>query len=317
MLHRTATSTAAVPPPATAAGQTPANDSSPLVAHAPGRLVAFFLLAFALSWAAWSPVVAASRGLITLPATSALELLGAFGPTLAALLLTFASSGSRGVRALLARLRRWQVAPRWYAFALATPAALSLLATGIHLLLGGQPPDFARPPVLTLYPTARADFPAAPWPLLPFVFLQQLLLGSAMGEELGWRGYALPRLQTRWTPLVAGVVLGALWGLWHLPRLLADSPGPVATALFWLVLGIIPWSILYTWLYNGTGGSLLLPLLLHAATSTTGLFLAAPDAHPLLAPALTWAVAAAVLRANPQLGGSVGTPAGSENEAAS
>jgi uncharacterized protein len=156
--------------------------------------------------------------------------------------------------------------------------------------------------VLSLYPVPPEALGAGPWPLLPLAFLQQLLIGSAMGEEPGWRGYALPRLQARWTALAASIVLGALWGLWHLPRLLADG-SPVASSLGWLLLGIIPWAILYTWLYNGTGGSLLLPLLLHAATSTTGLFLAAPDAHPLIAPALTWIVAAVLLCADPQLGG--------------
>ena len=125
-----------------------------------------------------------------------------------------------------------------------------------------------------------------------------------MGEELGWRGYALPRLQTRRSALAASAILGTLWGLWHLPRLIANEQAPVIGALGWLLLGMIPWAIIYTWLSNGTGGSLLLPLLLHAATSVTGLFLASPAAAPLaIAPALTWAVAAAILRVEPRLAG--------------
>ena len=82
----------------------------------------FFLLAFGCSWAAWLPVAAASRGLLVLPAAPALDRLGAFGPTLAALALTFRACGVRGVRRLLHGLRLWRVAPGWYAFALTTPA---------------------------------------------------------------------------------------------------------------------------------------------------------------------------------------------------
>jgi membrane protease YdiL (CAAX protease family) len=300
--RRRASSSGSIPVATPGASYTPASAADRAEADSRGRLGVYFLLVFGFSWAAWLPVAAAARGMITLPASSTLDLLGAFSPTLVALALTFRSGGLRGVRALLGRLRRWKVAPGWYAFALATPAALSLLTTGIHILLGGQSPDFAHPPVLALYPAPLEAFGAGPWPFLPFIFLQQLLLGSAMGEEPGWRGYALPRLQARWTALASSLVLGVLWGLWHLPRLLAGD-SPVASSLGWLLLGIIPWAVLYTWLYNGTGASLLLPLLLHAATSTTGLFLAVPDAHPLIAPALAWAVAAVLLCADPRLRG--------------
>jgi membrane protease YdiL (CAAX protease family) len=165
-------------------------------------------------------------------------------------------------------------------------------------LLGAAPPDFAHPPALWLYPVPRELFAAGPWPLLPFVFVQTLLLSSPMGEEPGWRGFALPRLQARLGALGASLVLGVLWGLWHLPLALTSGDPTAGTFSGWYLLGITGEAVLYTWLFNSTGGSLLLVLLLHAAMSITGLFLAATDGNAVIGVALTWlAVLAILLRA--------------------
>jgi uncharacterized protein len=249
-----------------------------------------------LSWAAWLPTTVASRGLPGWDLPPELSRpLGAFGPTLAALLVTAVHGGPRGVRALLARLAIWRVGLGWYAFALVWPAAHSLATTGVHVLLGGQSPDFAHPPVLWLYPVPPELFAAGPWPLLPFVFVQSLLLSSPMGEEPGWRGFALPRLQARLGPLGASLALGILWGLWHLPLTLTSGDPTAGTFSGWYLLGITGDAVLYTWLFNCTGGSLLLVMLLHAAMSTTGLFLGAAEDSAVIGVALTWLAALAVL----------------------
>ena len=259
-------------------------------------LVAFFALAFGLSWAVWLPTTLASRGLVGWELPPELSrTVGAFGPTLAALLVTAANNGWRGLRASLARLAIWRVGLGWYGFALLWPAAHSLATTGVHVLLGAAPPDFAHPPALWLYPVPRELFAAGPWPLLPFVFVQTLLLSSPMGEEPGWRGFALPRLQARLGALGASLVLGVLWGLWHLPLALTSGDPTAGTFSGWYLLGITGDAVLYTWLFNSTGASLLLVVLLHAAMSTTGLFLAATDGSEVIGVALTWVAALAIL----------------------
>jgi membrane protease YdiL (CAAX protease family) len=161
-------------------------------------LLGFFALAFGLSWAVWLPAAAASRGLLAwnVPLETS-RAVGVFGPAAAALLVAAAAGGRAGLRALLGRLLIWRVGLGWYAFALLWPAVHGLATAAVHVLLGAPRPDFARPPVLWLYPAPPEAFAAGPWPLLPLVLLQSLLLSSPIGEEPGWRGFAQPRLQVR------------------------------------------------------------------------------------------------------------------------
>jgi membrane protease YdiL (CAAX protease family) len=201
-------------------------------------LAAYFVLAFALSW---SLVLLSSASLL-------FAFLALFGPASAALIVTAVEEGRAGVLALLRRVVEWRVGMRWYVVALGLPFALGLAAIGLHVLLGGS----------------YAFRPGGP-------LLLSLVLGAlVLGEELGWRGYALPRLQARYSSLAASLILGALWAAWHLIN--ATIPGLEA---YWhsfpaFVLFVIPQTILFTWLANRTRGSLLLAWLLHAAINTAG-----------------------------------------------
>lgn len=258
---------------------------------------AFFALAFGISWLVWIPAALAARQDAAFPLSPELAgLVGAFGPTLAALVVTGLTRGRRGLRALLGRLLIWRIGLPWYLFVLLWPAAVSLTATGLYVLFGGTAPDFAHPPFLEIAPLPTELQAVGPWPLMPFVFLQNLLIGSAMGEEIGWRGFALPRLQTRWGALSASLLIGLLWGLWHLPLYL--TPGhPMANRFFgWTLLDLLAISVLFTWVFNHTRGSLLPALLLHAAMSVTALFLARPEGSTVIALALTGAVALLIIR---------------------
>jgi len=215
-------------------------------------------------------------------------LIGAFGPSLAAVVLTLPGEGLRGLRRLLGRLFVWRVDVRWYLFALLWPAVISLATTTVYVLSGGGVPDFSNPPYIEVYPLPPELAAIGPWPLMPFVFLQYVLLSSPMGEEIGWRGDALPRMQTAWSALRASLVLGFLWGLWHLPLYLTVGH-PVSEEFFgWFLPGIVADAILFTWLYNSTGGSLLLAVLFHASIAVTGLFLTPAEATPLLGLTLEW-----------------------------
>lgn len=259
-------------------------------------LLAFFVLAFGISWAAWVPLTAASWGLSPFrPPSTPATLVGAFGPTLAAIVLTLFGEGVSGLRRLLGRLLIWRVGVRWYTFALLWPAAISLFTTAVYVLFGGPVPDFSEPPFLEVYPLPPGLSGVGPWPLLPFVFFQYLLFSSSMGEEIGWRGYALPRLQSGGNALQASVLLGLLWGLWHLPLYLTRGH-PLSEEFFGpFMLGIVADAILFTWLYNSTGASLLLAVLFHASIAVTGLFLAPAEATPLLRLAFEWLFVGAVI----------------------
>ena len=246
-------------------------------APAPRRpLVAFFALAFVLSWACWLPQAISGQGMAWL------EVLGRFGPAIAAIILA-SLAGRQAVAALLAPMLTWRVGWIWYAVALGGTAVAILLAIGIDVLLGGAVPAFPEP---------------ARWALAPLVF-GYVLVFSVLGEEIGWRGYALPRLLGLLAPIPASVALGVLWWAWHLP--LFGMPGSFHAQLppGLLLVQILGVSILYTWLYLNTRGSLLIAHLFHAAfNASVGLLPILPSAHggslrPLwIAVGLLWIAAA-------------------------
>lgn len=259
-------------------------------------LLIFFTMAFALSWAAWLPATLGVGSFIAEPdASTGLILLGSFGPLLAALGTTALVDGRTGFRQLSRRLLTWRVRPYWYAFVLLCPALLSLTATAVSMVLGAAAPRFNHPPFLQVYPLPPDSVGTVPWlAFLPVVFVQQLLLGSSIGEEPGWRGYALPRMQWRHSALPAGLVLGLLWGLWHLPLWLWRDHWPLIE-IGWELLGILATSVLFTWVFNHTEGSLLLAMLFHASIATTSLFLAVSHLVPAIDVAIVWVLVALLI----------------------
>lgn len=245
----------------------------------------FYSLALVISWSFWVPVVLSSG---SLPYWSSVFFLisGAFGPTLSAILLTAMDGGTSAVRRLFGRLLRWRVGVRWYLAALLLPAALSFCAIALYVLLGGVAPRLYSP---------------VPWYSLPAYFLAILFFVGPLPEEMGWRSYALPILQAKRSALSASVILGLSWALWHLPLVWTGEtywhgiPFPLFT------LAMVALAILFTWAYNGTGESLPIVLLFHAAINfTLTLVPVQPtDTMPLwlslIGVGLLWAVALAVV----------------------
>lgn len=262
----------------------------------PRSLLAFFLLAFGISWIVWIPAALASHGLLSFQlGQSTTSLLGAFGPSTAALITTGIYDGKAGFRSLLRRLLTWRVGLQWYLFVLFWPALLSLAKTALAVLFGGSAPDFAQPPFVHLYPLPSELSKVNPLLFLPFVFLQQTLIGSSMGEEIGWRGYALPRLEAYRNAVRAGIILGIVWGVWHLPLWLTKGYPLAEGFLGWTMLSILADSVLFTWVYNNTKGSLLLALLFHTSIAITGLFLSSAEASAPIGLALKWGVVVLVV----------------------
>ena len=191
-------------------------------------LTTFFILAYALAWGVWIPAGLAGAGMASL-------IPGAFGPLVAALIVTRSTGGSP--RAWARQLTRWRVPLRFYLYALGLPALLFGSINGLLVLLGYDIDPSLLPGRLPTY-------------LISLVFVA--VLGGGQ-EEPGWRGFALSRLQARYSPLAATLLLGFLWGVWHVPLY-----GPLG----WVLPLIL--AFFYTYLYNRTG-SVLLCILLHGS----------------------------------------------------
>jgi len=214
---------------------------------------------FALTWPLELGLAAQSRGLLPFQIPPVLAPFVGLGFVAAAIIMSALVDGTAGVAALLRRLLIWRVGWMWYAVALLGPAVTYLLGIGIHVLLGGSSPDFLYPFVRQLVPQSWSLALAG---LVFFVF--QVV---ANGEEFGWRGYALPKLQDRHSALVASLIVGVVWALWHVPKYLTVGD-PHALPFWFFALNMLASAILYAWVLNRTGGSLLLVLLLHAAVNT-------------------------------------------------
>ena len=159
-------------------------------------LITFFVLMFAISWGVWLPLAATLENSPRLAESnrwlSWLHVIGAFGPCFAALIVTGLVEGVEGLRRLFGRLLLWRVPVGWYVVALFLPAAISLLITAIHMMFGGNAPDYGNPPIYSLSLPAPLQ-PHSAWTILAPVFVLQLFTGSSLGEELGWRGFGLTR----------------------------------------------------------------------------------------------------------------------------
>lgn len=217
-------------------------------------LIAYFLLTYLITWAFLLPLALSTVGAWPIRLPPVWHALGALGPLTAAFMVTRANGGAPAVRAWLAGFTRWRVGLYWWLLAVASPLALFVTSTLAVRLAGGAWPDFAR--------LARPEYANATW-LLDVLFVGTF--AYALGEEPGWRGFALPRLEARYSPLAATLILTPLWALFHWPAFFyrATYQGGLPTAIGFL-FGLLAGAIVLTYLYDGTRGSLLLVMLWHA-----------------------------------------------------
>jgi membrane protease YdiL (CAAX protease family) len=236
-------------------------------------LAIFFLLAYLFTWSNWLPQALNSRGVTSIQVPGYLTLLAGYGPALAAIIVAVLAYGRQGLRELFSRLVRWRVGIQWYLIALFLPALITLLAITLNNLTGGATPDFSA-----------AGFPFGPvetplWQKILILLLVFTLGFDGLGEELGWRGFALPKLLERYSPLVSSLILGSLWAVWHFPYALSEGSFLSDVPLHWFFINLLAVSTVYTWIFINTNGSLLLALLFHAAGNVTSNLL------PILPPA--------------------------------
>lgn len=222
-----------------------------------------FALMFALTWPIEFWLVAASRGWVTTRPPELLAIFVGWGFVIAAVTLTAVVDGRAGLRALGRRLVTWRVGLRWYAVALFAFVLIDLVAVGLAAALSGAMPDFSQVFARVLFGPTEV--------LWAFVVPFFLFDAVANGEELGWRGYALPQLLRRHGALLASMILGLVWAGWHLPKFLVD--GGTHEGFGWFLLDVLAKAVLFTWLYQHTRGSLLLAILFHASINTSAIFL--------------------------------------------
>lgn len=217
-------------------------------------IITYFVLAYAISWIIVAPLVASAQGLIDVPIPFSLHYLNDYAPLLAAIITTAISSGRGGLRDFFRRMIKWRVGWGWVLMAAFSPLAVYALAVGITVFVLGDPlPD------LSLLGTI-AYIPFLGWGAWVF-----WILTAGFGEEGGWRGYALPKLQSHMSALSATLILTLLWVGWHLPRFLYYG-GYMELGFSVLPLvahGFLALAIVLTWLYNSTRGSILMVALFH------------------------------------------------------
>jgi membrane protease YdiL (CAAX protease family) len=242
--------------------------SRPVSQHADARpgvlarhpLVSFFVIAYAGAWLLELPVVLSRTGTgllpYTLPPVVVLVLIAAAtytGPTLSAFVMARATEGREGPKRLLRRYVLWRVQFRWYLFV--------LLVIPASVLLGA----IVLPGVLASYQPLTLGLLLG----YPVAFVVTFVLGGPLGEEPGWRGFALPRLQAAYGPLAGSALLGVLWALWHFPLFWTGvwTPPTLANMIMFVVM-ITALTVVMAWVFNNAEGSLLITMLMHASFNT-------------------------------------------------
>lgn len=208
------------------------------------------------------------------------------GPLFSAVLLTGLLDGKKGLRLLWKQTTKWKLGTRWYLITLGVPVLLSVVSVGLGALASAGKVDYSpRLPLSNFIP-----------------FFLYMIVVTGVSEEPGWRGFALPRLQARYSAEKSSWILGVLWGVWHFPFIIYYNYGngliPLLFSLLGLTLGIVGWSIVNTWIYNNTG-SVFLIILLHGWGNTVHSYLVLSSNNYMaqtLYGVLPWIIALIVLR---------------------
>lgn len=251
----------------------------------PKHVVAFFVLAYAISWA-WVIPLGATGHTVTQGKGWPTHFPSLLGPMLAAFAVTASTRGRPGVRDLLARMGHWRIGWRWW-LAVASPLAFFFVVIGTMAAVSADIPsgrDFAR-------------FSGLPSGLGLLGIALAITVVNGFGEETGWRGYALPQLQRRFTPLGASLIIAGFWAGWHIPQFFVlESYKSFSVAMLPVfVLGLTCGAIVWTWVYNGTG-SILAVAVWHGLYNVTGGTKAATGDDGIIASAMwTYVVITAIV----------------------
>jgi membrane protease YdiL (CAAX protease family) len=256
--------------------------------------VPFFFLTYAVTWVctaiAFNGGIASSRPRFFV--SGSLLLIGSFAPSVVAFGLTALGEGAFGMRALLLHLFDWRVAVRWYVLSISYPLIILVAAYVAHRVITGVWLPLSHPRWLAIVSSIVLSMPVR------------------ASEEIGWRGYALPRLSKEFGLRKASLALGPIWACWHLPLFFVPGMGSYGQSVPMFVLEVTGLSVAFAWLYGKTNGSLLPVILMHSAINEVFAILPRPktSANPLafsadlilwLITAIAWLMAAYFLARMP------------------
>ena len=207
-------------------------------------LTAYFFMVFGVEWLLVLLLATITPPLVAL-------LVGSWLPNLIGVVVTGLAGGRTALRVLFSKVVLWRINIKWYASALFLPVVCSLVAIGLYGQSGGAAPAFT------------------PLSQLPVILLGAIFTG-ALGEELGWRGTALPLLQSRWNPLLSSLILGVLWGLYHLPSFLLSGLPLQDVPILPFMLSALALTVIITWSFNRTHGTLIIVFLYHFSFNFIG-----------------------------------------------
>ena len=215
--------------------------------------LAFFVLTFLVSWTCFigSAAIRDDASQLQMVAAYAVYMVGVFAPALVAMALTFRSGGRSAVRGLLSGVLRYPAQARWWVFAFSYMAVAKLSAAVLHRLIAGTWPVFGQEAWLVMIPATILSTP------------------MQSGEEVGWRGYALPGLSSRIGLGPASLVLGVIWACWHLPFFFIPGVDKTGQSFPLYLAAVVAHSVALAWLYWRTHGSLLITMFMHAAANNT------------------------------------------------
>ena len=224
----------------------------------PQGIITYYALAFGIAWLIWIPLVLSSRARLAIRIPETTAWLAGVAPIFAGAFMTYREGGLKGIKQLSARCVMWKFGLRWYLISVLLPIANILLDLLVYRVLGGS----------------IFGVPARHW-LSGYFSVVLILIPLALFEEAGWRGYASPRLQYLLGKWRGSLVLGGLWGIWHIlyylirgVSIFADFPLPyLIMSLFFFVIGTTAFETLMTWVFRHTRGSLLFACIFHASNN--------------------------------------------------
>jgi uncharacterized protein len=229
----------------------------------------FFILAFAITW-----VFAIPAAMFTPPEAEPtlfdIAQLGALGPAIAAIVTIYLEQGKDGLREFWGRIIKWRIDLVWYFAIIFMPLIWFgiLPIIGVHILRSGSIPKFLGP-----------SHGAPSWANAWWFFFYIMIIGGGQ-EEIGWRGYALPKLQTKYNATVSTLILGALWSVWHLPMIYVPGSSLHGTPFIGYLITLTTLSFVYTWLYNNTE-SILACILYHTWSNFAAAYLMVNITDPI------------------------------------